>query len=100
MLEPTEQVAKVIPPEVMKGLEESLGSLEQSLLARDGKIPNHLAEIHRYLISFPETNVLLEDDEIETLIKAQQEHTRVVIIAETTKGKGGGKKSKITADDL
>lgn len=97
---PSPELVDKLPPQVLDRLQLAQNNLATALLARDKDIPTHLSEIHRLLITYPETTLLLDDDEILTLIKAQEHHTQVVIVAETVKGKGGGKRTKISVDDL
>lgn len=96
---PTELEAK-IPSDVMTKLQLALGNLEKALLDKDPQMPNHLRESHRLLLTYPETVHLLDDEEIEKIIDAAQKHSQVVIVAETAKGKGGGKRATYKADEL
>lgn len=78
-----------------------LDALEASLLANDPKMPVHLKEIHKYLLQFEELSHLLSEEQIATILDAQQRKLGVVL-AEETKGKKGSSKIKggVSADDL
>lgn len=89
---------QTLPPDVVSKLTMSLASLEQSLLAKDPMMPQHLRASHQLLISYPETVHLLDDDEIARLISAAQIHTQIEIV-KASAGRVASKK-KITADDL
>lgn len=88
-----------IPPEQLERLQAALLSLESALLAKDTRMPQHLAASHRVLVSYPETVHLLDDAEIAKIVEAQQQHTMTQIVSDAAKGKSGGKK-KVTVDDL
>lgn len=96
--EPMKSIQTTLPPDVVSKLIMSLASLEQSLLAKDPMMPQHLRASHQLLISYPETVHLLDDDEIARLISAAQIHTGIEIV-KATAAKGGSRK-KISADDL
>jgi hypothetical protein len=83
-------------------LESKLSTLEQSLLSQDPQMPNHLKEIHKYLIQFEELSHLLTEEQIAIILDAQQRRVGVILAAETkSKKNGGGKGLKnVTADDL
>jgi hypothetical protein len=87
-----------LPPDIVAKLTMSLASLEQSLLAKDPMMPQHLRASHQLLISYPETVHLLDDDEIARLISAAQIHTQIEIV-KSSAGRVASKK-KISADDL
>lgn len=76
-----------------------LKTLEDALLAADPKFPNHLKEIHKYLIQYEELAHLLSEDQIATILEAQQKKVGIVLAAETTKTKGARAKG-VTADEL
>lgn len=66
-----------------------LSALERSLLDRDPMMKNHLAEIHKQLISFEELTHLLSEEQIGIIMAAQQVHTNKVLVTSgsTTAGK-------------
>jgi len=67
---------------------QRLEYLEQALLAKDPAMKQHLAEIHKLLITYEELVSLLSEEEIGKLMAAQQLHTNVSLVAAVT-GKGG-----------
>jgi hypothetical protein len=87
-----------LPINVIDELTMVLAELEASLLAKDPKMPYHLAESRRLLKTYPETVALLEDTEIALIISGAQIHSQI----EITKAAAGrtATKKKITADDL
>lgn len=87
-----------LSPDVVSRLTMSLAELESSLLARDPKMPVHLAESQRLLKSYPETVNLLDDDEVARLISAAQVHSQVEIVKAGVARPVG--KKKVTADEL
>lgn len=90
-----------IPADIMNKLGMSLASLEQSLLAKDPMMPQHLRSTHSLLITYPETVNLLADSEIALIIDAAEVHTKTEIVKPgATKGASGESKKKITSDDL
>lgn len=89
-----------IPLDIFEKLKIHMGNLEASLLKADPEMPNHLRESHRLLITYPETVHLLDDDEINKLIQAQEIWVKEKIVTEAAKGKGSRGKSKISVDDL
>jgi hypothetical protein len=91
-----------IPQDVYNRLEASLAALEQSLLANDPLMPQHLRNSHAVLVSYPETVHLLQDHEVARLIDAAEMHTKTEIVKATVKGSGAGSgsKKKITVSDL
>lgn len=90
-----------IPTDVYDRLSMSLASLEQSLLAQDPLMPNHLRSSHQLLIQYPETVHLLEDAEIARLIDAAEIHTKTEIVKATASKSGGAAgKKKISLGDL
>lgn len=96
----TQPIVEKIPADVLHTLKMALGNLEMALLKQDPLMPNHLRESHRLLITYPETVHLLDDEEIAKLIQAAEIHTKTKIIKEAASGKGGGKKAKVSVDDL
>lgn len=90
-----------IPADIMQRLTESLASLEQSLLAKDPMMPNHLRNTHALLISYPETVHLLDDKEIATIIDAAEVHTKTEIVKAVASGKSsGGTRKSVSVSDL
>jgi len=91
-----------IPQDVYNRLEASLAALEQSLLANDPLMPQHLRNSHAVLVSYPETVHLLQDHEVARLIDAAEMHTKTEIVKATVKGSGAGSgsKKKIAVSDL
>jgi hypothetical protein len=89
-----------IPEDVMLSLQTKLGSLQDALLKEDPLMPNHLREIHRLLITYPESTHLLDDSEIAQLIVSAEKFTLTRIVSDSAKGKSSGKKAKIDASDL
>lgn len=80
-----------------------LDALQAALLAADPKMPQHLREIHNYLIQFEELAHLLKEDQIAVILSAQQKKLGIMLAEETKKGTGGGSRAKVkgvTADDL
>jgi hypothetical protein len=80
-----------------------LKQVEDALLAADPKLPNHLKEIHKYLIQFEELAHLLSEEQISVIMDAQQKVTGIRLAQETAKGTGkaSAKSLKgVTADDL
>lgn len=93
--------ASTIPADVMSKLEMALASLEQSLLAKDAMMPQHLRSTHSLLITYPETVHLLNDSEIALIIDAAEVHTKTEIVKPgATKSAGAGSRKKLGADDL
>lgn len=95
-----EMLQQKIPQDVMHKLKFEMASLEGKLLALDPEMKNHLRETHRLLISYPESVHLLDDSGVALLIQAAQKHMQVSIVSETSKGKGGKSKAKLSVDDL
>jgi hypothetical protein len=90
-----------IPQDVLARLDQSLAHLEQSLLAKDPMMPQHLRNSHSLLISYPETVHLLEDHEIARLVDAAELHTKTEIVKAVAKGKAsGGTRAKVSVSDL
>lgn len=87
-----------LPPDIVAKLNMHLADLEQSLLAHDPMMPQHLKQSHQLLISYPETVHLLDDTEIARLISAAQIHSQIEIVKASVPKTGGRK--KISADDL
>lgn len=80
-----------------------LTQLEQALVDKDPKMPNHLREIHKHLIQFEELSHLLTEEQIGVIITAQAGKLNVVLAEETKKSKGKSSASSlkgISADDL
>lgn len=87
-----------LPPDIVSKLNMHLADLEQSLLAHDPMMPQHLKQSHQLLVSYPETVHLLDDTEIARLISAAQIHSQIEIVKASVPKTGGRK--KISADDL
>ena len=94
------QLSDKLPQDVMVRLQTSLAALEQSLLAKDPMMPQHLRNTHSLLISYPETTHLLDDKEIALIIDAAEIHTKTEIVKAAAAGKGAGSRKKVSADDL
>lgn len=80
-----------------------LTNLEQALVDKDPKMPNHLREIHKHLIQFEELSHLLTEEQIGVILSGQAAKLNVVLADETKKSKGKSSASAlkgITADDL
>ena len=89
-----------LPKEVHDRLLMNLASLEQSLLAKDPQMPNHLRNSHAILVSYPETVHLLEPHEVARLIDAAEIHTKTEIVKAVAAGKGAASKKKLDVSDL
>lgn len=93
-----------VPQDIYQKLDSTLASLEQALLEKDPMMKNHLRESHALLISYPETVVLLKPNEINTLIKAAEQHTQTEIVKAiaTSKSASGIAKGKraVSTDDI
>lgn len=89
-----------LPKEVHDRLLMNLASLEQSLLAKDPQMPNHLRNSHAILVSYPETVHLLEPHEVARLIDAAEIHTKTEIVKAVAAGKGASSKKKLDVSDL
>lgn len=91
-----------IPTDTLQRLQDSLNSLQTSLLALDPCMPNHLRETHKLLVSYPETVALLDDNEIKNLITAAENYTNVKIVTDKkTSGKAASARaSRHTVDDI
>jgi len=81
---------------------EKINALQQSLLANDPKMPDHLKAIHRTLIQYEELSHLLSEEQIATILEGAQKKLGIILAAETSATKGGkGKGLKnIAAEDL
>lgn len=77
-----------------------LDTLKKSLDDKDPKMPQHLKEIHKYLIQFEELAHLLSEEQIAIILSGQQIQVGVVLAAETKAKEKKGSKDKISADDL
>jgi hypothetical protein len=87
----------VIAPGVLDKLQQEMQKLEAALKADDPDMPAYLRESHKVLVSHPETAHLLDDEEINLLIRAAEQHTKVQIIAEVAKKKAS---TKTRASDM
>lgn len=94
----TMKPSATLPPDIVSKLTMHLADLEQSLLAHDPMMPQHLKQSHKLLISYPETVHLLDDTEIARLISAAQIHSQIEIVKASVPKTGGRK--KISAEDL
>lgn len=93
-----------VPQDIYQRLDSSLAALEQALLEKDPMMKNHLRESHALLISYPETVVLLKPNEVNTLIKAAEQHTMTEIVKASAASKSAtgiakGKRS-VSTDDI
>lgn len=80
-----EDDASKIPDDVYNRMNVILADLQQTLLAKDPMMPQHLRTIHGLIISYPEAAHLLKDEEIALIIAGAQEHTKVQIVSEAAK---------------
>lgn len=95
------KTSDTIPQDIMTRLEQSLGQLEQALLAKDPMMPQHLRNTHSLLVSYPETVHLLDDAEIARIIDAAEVHTKTEIVKAVAAGKSsGGSRKKVDIGDL
>lgn len=82
-------------------LEPKLKALEDALLSADPKMPQHLKEIHKYLIQFEELAHLLTEEQMAVIVDGQQRIVGIKLADETKKQKNGTKiKGGVTANDL
>lgn len=83
---------------------QKLQAIEEALLANDPAMKTHLAEIHKTLIQYEELVHLLSNDQIATVMKAQQKLTDTALAAAVTKAKtskaAGAKTAKLGLDDV
>lgn len=79
---------------------ERLAQLQEALLIRDPLMATHLAAIHKSMIEHEEIVNLLTDDEIATIVGAQQAHTGISLVAEVTGKKAGNAKAAARASKL
>jgi hypothetical protein len=89
--QPSPQVAALLP---------KLASLEQALLDGDPKMPVHLKEIHKLLISYEELAHLLSEEQIAVLLSAQGRRVGVLLAEEGKKAEKKASNKRIGADDL
>lgn len=90
-----------IPPEIMEQLTMELASLEKSLLEKDPMMKVHLQKSHKMIQDYPETQNLLQDNEIALIIDALEIHTKTEIVKVSSKPAAAGRRAaKITAADL
>ena len=91
-----------VPQDIYSKLDAALSSLEQALLAKDPMMKNHLRESHALLVTYPETVVLLKPGEVNTLIRAAEQHTNTQIVSDIAKGKSSGitRKKNVSVDDI
>lgn len=62
---------------------QRLADLEAALLLRDPLMKTHLGAIHKMMIGYEEIANLLTVEEISKIMEAQQQHTGIVLRAET-----------------
>lgn len=82
---------------------QRLSDLEAALLARDPLMKTHLGEIHKHMIQYEEIANLLRPEEIAKIMAAQQQHTGIVLRAETlgkSKAATNKKAAKISVGDI
>ena len=68
---------------VHQGFLQRLADLETALLERDPMMKTHLGAIHKAMIEYEEIANLLRPEEIAKIMAAQQQHTGIVLRAET-----------------
>lgn len=68
---------------VHQGFLQRLADLETALLERDPLMKTHLGAIHKAMIEYEEIANLLRPEEIAKIMAAQQQHTGIVLRAET-----------------
>lgn len=68
---------------VHAGFLQRLADLETALLERDPLMKTHLGAIHKTMIEYEEIANLLRPEEIAKIMAAQQQHTGIVLRAET-----------------
>lgn len=81
---------------IHQGFLQRLNDLEAALLDRDPLMKTHLGEIHKAMIQYEEIANLLRPEEIAKIMAAQQQHTGMVLRAETL-GKSKASASKKAA---
>lgn len=82
---------------------QRLSDLEAALLARDPLMKTHLGEVHKHMIQYEEIANLLRPEEIAKIMAAQQQHTGIVLRAETlgkSKAATNKKAAKIGVNDV
>lgn len=79
---------------------EKLMQLEAALLARDAKLPGHLAAMHAHLEQFPEMLHLLDPADFGKIIAAHMSYTNTEIGASKVKAVGKKPPSKIGVSDI
>ncbi len=79
-----------------------IAQLQEALLAKDPMMKMHLLEIHKQLISYEELAHLLTEEEIGTIMAAQQLHTNTILVATIVKpGKAKAERvAKLGLSDL
>lgn len=68
---------------IHQGFLQRLADLETALLERDPLMKTHLGAIHKTMIEYEEIANLLRPEEIAKIMAAQQQHTGIVLRAET-----------------
>lgn len=92
-----------IPEEVMARLQDKLVKLKTALITDDPLMPTHLAAIHKETHSYPESMLLLEDEDIKAIVGSLIKHTNTTIVAAKAKTKTAVSKAKVanmSTDDL
>lgn len=84
----------VLPPAVMAKLESDLADLRTAFELKDPKFSQHLRAIHGTIISYPESDALLDDDETALIIDALELHTKTEIVSATAKKATAAKTSR------
>lgn len=72
-----------------------LAQLEADLLAGDPLMKGHLKEIHKTLIQYEEISHLLSEEQLATILDAQQRQVGILLAEETKSKKSGGAASKL-----
>lgn len=93
----------MITPEqhpLLDSLKQRLGNLEAALLAGDPEMKNHLREIHKSCIAHEELVHLLSDEDIATMMGAQQILTNTVLAQAVAKKTATKKTAGLTMGDL
>ena len=83
--------------QIFTKIQEEIATLGAALLAKDPRIPVHLRTIHGLLRSYPESAVLLSDEEIRNIVEASEHHTKVFIVEKTEAVKG---RKKLAVSDF
>lgn len=81
----------------MLDLLQRLQYLESAMLEQDPRMPDHLKEIHKSLITHEELVHLLSEEQIGKIMQAQQLHTNTTLIAATSTKSGKAAAAKKSA---